>query len=443
WHAETSAAKRLRRLLDAPLPWKIQTAKAIEWIEPRLGIALSPTQREAIARVLDSKVSVITGGPGVGKTTIIKAVVEIVEAKKKEIELAAPTGRAAKRLSEATGRGARTIHRLLEIDPKSGEFQRNELSPLACDLVIVDEASMIDVPLLDALVRAVPQHAALLFVGDADQLPSVGPGQTLSDLIACGVFAVSELREIHRQAAGSRIVVNAHRVNQGEPPLTPAAEEESDFYVVDAADGASAREKIVRLLAERIPTKFGLDPRADVQVLSPMHRGDAGVSSLNAALQAALNPRSALAPRFERAGSILAPGDKVMQTENDYDKDVFNGDLGVVRSVDVQNRTAVIDFDGRAVEYEAAELDAIALAWATTIHKSQGSEYPAVVIALLTEQAIMLQRNLLYTAITRGRKLVVLVGQKKAIAMAVRNASARRRYSKLRERLARPSPLAP
>jgi exodeoxyribonuclease V alpha subunit len=435
WHAETSAAKQLRRLLEAPLPWTIRTASAIDWVEPRLGIVLSPTQREAIARALDAKVSVITGGPGVGKTTIVRAIVEIVEAKKKEIELAAPTGRAAKRLSEATGRPGRTIHRLLEVDPRTGAFQRNELSPLACDLVIVDESSMIDVPLLDALVRAVPQHAALVFVGDADQLPSVGPGQALADLIACGAFAVSELREIHRQAAGSRIVINAHRVNEGEPPITPGPDEESDFYLVDAADGAAAREKIVRLIAERIPSKFGLDPRADVQVLSPMHRGEAGVSSLNAALQAALNPRSALAPRFERAGSILAPGDKVMQTENDYDKDVFNGDLGVVRSIDVQRKTAVIDFDGRPVEYEAAELDAIALAWATTIHKSQGSEYPAVVIALLSEQAIMLQRNLLYTAITRGRKLVVLVGQKRAIAMAVRNASARRRYSKLRERL--------
>ncbi|HEY0593107.1 MAG TPA: ATP-dependent RecD-like DNA helicase, partial [Thermoanaerobaculia bacterium] len=424
WHAEASAAKRLLRLAEAPLPWAIQTEKAIAWVEPRLGIALSPTQRAAIARALSSKVSVITGGPGVGKTTIVRAIVEIVEAKKKAIELAAPTGRAAKRMSEATGRDARTIHRLLEIDPRRGEFQRNELAPLECDLVIVDEASMIDVPLLDALVRAIPDRAAVLFVGDADQLPSVGPGQALSDLIACGAFPVSELREIHRQAAGSMIVVNAHRVNEGEPPLAPddvaahgarrspssPADAISDFYIVDASDGAAAREKIVRLVGERIPSRFGLDPRADVQVLSPMHRGGAGVASLNAALQAALNPRAAVPPRFERAGSILAPGDKVMQTENDYDKDVFNGDLGVVRSVDVASGVATIDFDGRLVEYAGAELDAVALAWATTIHKSQGSEYPAVVIALLTEQSIMLQRNLLYTAITRGRKLVVLVG---------------------------------
>jgi exodeoxyribonuclease V alpha subunit len=437
WHAETSAARRLRALGRAPMPWTIITAKAIEWVGPRLGVSLSPTQVDALSRVLASKVSVITGGPGVGKTTIVKAIVEIVEAKRMEIELAAPTGRAAKRLSEATGRPARTIHRLLEIDPKTGAFQRNELSPLSCDLVIVDEASMIDVPLLDALLRGIPSRSAVLFVGDADQLPSVGPGQALNDLIACGRFAVSELREIHRQAEGSSIVVNAHRVNRGELPLSREnPEEPADFYVLDAADGAAAREKIVKLVAERIPARFGLDPRADVQVLSPMHRGDAGVQSLNAALQAALNPRSAQAPRFERAESILAPGDKVMQTVNDYEKDVFNGDLGLVRSVDTRRKAAVVEFDGRPVEYEGSELDALTLAWATTIHKSQGSEYPAVVIALLSEQAIMLQRNLLYTAITRGRKLVVLVGQKKAIAMAVRNATARKRYSRLKERLA-------
>lgn len=436
WHAESSAAKRLRELGKGKTPWRIEIPKAIVWIEPRLGIVLSPTQREAISRALESKVSVITGGPGVGKTTIVRAIVEIVEAKNLSVELAAPTGRAAKRLSEATGRPARTIHRLLEIDPRRGVFQRNELFPLECDLLVVDESSMIDVPLLDALVRAVPSRAAVLFVGDADQLPSVGPGQALSDIIACGTFAVSELREIHRQAAGSRIVINAHRVNHGEHPLAGERDEESDFYLVEAKDGAAAREKIVRLVSERIPERFGLDPLTDVQVLSPMRRGEGGVRSLNEALQMTLNPRAAITPRIERSDSILAPGDKVMQTANDYDKDVFNGDLGVIRSVDAAKRTATIDFDGRNIEYTAADLDSIVLAWATTIHKSQGSEYPAVVISLLTEQSIMLQRNLLYTAITRGRKLVVVVGQKRAIDMAVRNAESRRRFSRLRERLA-------
>lgn len=434
WAAETSAAKHLRRVFGAPLPWTVRIDGALDWVEPRLGIVLSPTQREAVKRVLSSKVSVITGGPGVGKTTIVRAIVEILDAKKMRIELAAPTGRAAKRLGEATGRAARTIHRLLEIDPKSGMFQRNELMPLACDLVIVDESSMIDVPLLDALVRAVPSSAAILFVGDADQLPSVGPGQTLADLIGCGVFPVSRLSEIHRQASGSRIVVNAHRVNQGEMPLGER-DEGSDFYVVDAKDGADAREKIVRLVAERIPARFGLDPLADIQVLSPMHRGEAGVQSLNAALQKALNPSGLASSRIERGEAVLAVGDRVMQTENDYDRDVFNGDLGVVRSIHAKDRTLAAEIDGRRVEYTAAELDALALAWATTIHKSQGSEYPAVVIALLTEQSIMLQRALLYTAITRGRKLVVLVGQRRAIERAIRNAESRKRWSGLRLRL--------
>lgn len=442
-HAESSAATLLSRLRAGKLPWKIDVSRAIAWVEPRLGIALSPTQREAIARALDSKVSIITGGPGVGKTTIVRAIVEILEAKKQKIELAAPTGRAAKRLGESTGRSARTIHRMLEMDPQRGVFQRNELAPLSCDLVIVDESSMIDVPLLDSLVRAIPSKAAVLFVGDADQLPSVGPGQTLGDLIASGAFPVSELREIHRQAAGSRIVVNAHRVNVGEMPVAGGKDEESDFYLVEAEDGATAQEKIVRLVAERIPSRFGLDPRADVQVLAPMRRGEGGVIALNAALQAALNPGASAGPRFERGGAILAPGDKVMQTKNDYEKDVFNGDLGVIRSVDSKKKTAVVEFDGRLVPYDATELDSIALAWATTIHKSQGSEYPAAVISLLPEHSIMLQRNLLYTAITRGRRLVVVVGSRRALAMAVRNAESKQRWTKLRERLADPQGAVP
>lgn len=294
---------------------------------------------------------------------------------------------------------------------------------------------MVDVPLLDAVLRALPENAALLLIGDADQLPSVGPGQVLSDLIASKTIAVSELREIHRQAAGSRIVVNAHRVNQGESPLSGDVDLSSDFYIVEASSGQEAKEKIVRMVAERIPARFGLDPRTDIQVLAPMHRGDGGVQSLNAALQQRLNPGAAGSARIERGDSILAPGDKVMQTANDYDRDIFNGDLGVVRSVDVKTKRLRIDFEGRMVEAAAADLEAITLAWATTIHKSQGSEYPAVVISLLREHSIMLQRNLLYTAITRGRRLVVLVGDKRAIAMAVRNAESRRRFSRLKERL--------
>ena len=436
-HAETTAATRLLALNAGPPPWKIQAGKAIEWVEPKFGIQLSPSQRAAIVGVLGSKVSVITGGPGVGKTTIVRAVVEIVEAKKMTVMLAAPTGRAAKRLAESTGREARTIHRLLEPDPRTREFQKNELNPIDCDLLIVDESSMIDVPLLDSLLRAVRTRAGLLFVGDADQLPSVGPGQALADIIASEAIHVSRLEEIHRQASGSRIVVNAHRINRGELPIVPERGSESDFYVVEAADGAAAREKIVELIARRIPDRFGFDPLREIHVLAPMHRGEAGVQSLNAAIQAALNPLARSSDRLERGGVILAPGDKVMQTENDYERDIFNGDLGVVRRVRAREKKMGVEFDGRLVECEGADLDAISLAWATTIHKSQGTEYPAVIIALLKEHSIMLQRSLLYTAITRGRSLVIVVGQKSAIQLAVRNAASRVRYGKLRERLAR------
>ncbi|HVR42983.1 MAG TPA: ATP-dependent RecD-like DNA helicase [Thermoanaerobaculia bacterium] len=437
--AEKRVAERLRTLAAGPPPWRIVVDRAIEWVEPRLGLRLAPSQKLAIARSLGARVSIITGGPGVGKTTIVRAILAILEAKKMQIVLAAPTGRAAKRLGEASGRDASTIHRLLEVDRRSGTFLRNEKDPLRCDLAIIDEVSMLDITLMDSLLRAIPRHAGLLLVGDADQLPSVGPGQVLADLIASGAFAVSELTEIHRQAAGSRIVINAHRVNRGEMPLAAAAGEESDFFLIEAADGEKAQKKILELVTERIPKRFGFDGRRDVQVLSPMHRGDAGVQSLNAALQRAVNPEAAQGG-LDRPGWVLAPGDKVMQIENDYEKDVFNGDLGIVRAIDRRNRKATVEFEGRLVDYAGTDLDSLTLAYATTIHKSQGSEYPAVVIALLREHSIMLQRNLLYTAITRGRRLVVLVGQSRAVEMAVRNAESRRRWSGLRERLLEAAP---
>jgi exodeoxyribonuclease V alpha subunit len=323
-----------------------------------------------------------------------------------------------------------TIHRLLEADPQSGGFRRGEEQPLDCDLLVIDETSMVDVPLMRAVLRALPEAAALLLVGDVDQLPSVGPGQVLADIILSGAVAVVRLTEIFRQAAESRIVRNAHRINQGEMPDLAAAEG-GDFYFVDAAEPEDAVQKIVAIVKERIPRRFGLDPVRDVQVLSPMNRGGLGARALNLESQQALNPPGEI--RIERFGQVLGPGDKVMQVANDYDKDVYNGDLGILSRVDMETGEVAVDFDDRAVEYADGELDALALACATTIHKSQGSEYPAVVIPLATQHYPMLQKNLVYTGITRGKQLVVLVGQRRALAMAIRGDQRKRRWSKLRE----------
>ncbi len=344
--------------------------------------------------------------------------------------LAAPTGRAARRLAEATGLEARTIHRLLEVDPRTGGFRRTETHPLDADLVVIDEASMVDVPLMHALVRAVPARAALLLVGDVDQLPSVGPGQVLADLIASGAVATVRLTEVFRQAEASRIVVSAHRVNQGLMPEVRGTRPDGDFHFVECADPDEAARRVVQIVAERIPARFGLDAVRDVQVLCPMHRGTLGARALNEALQRRLNPRPPA--RLERFGVVFGEGDKVMQIENDYDKDVYNGDVGVIARVDEAMGVVTVDFDGRQVAYDADDLDTLVLAYATTIHKAQGSEYPAVVVPLTTQHFPMLQRNLVYTAMTRGRRLVVIVGQLKALAMAVRGTSAPRRWTRLR-----------
>jgi exodeoxyribonuclease V alpha subunit len=375
-------------------------------------------------------VTVITGGPGVGKTTLVNSLLKILTAKTVSIALCAPTGRAAKRLSESTGLEAKTIHRLPETDPRTGTFRRNEDEPLDCDLMVVDEASMVDVPLMRAVLRALPERAALLLVGDVDQLPSVGPGQVLGDIIASASVAVVRLTEVFRQAAESRIIVNAHRINHGlMPDLVPA--ESGDFYFVDAADAEEGVRKLLAIMRDRIPKRFGLDPIRDIQVLCPMNRGGLGARSLNIELQKALNPPGDI--RIERFGWTFCPGDKVMQVENDYDKEVYNGDLGVVSGIDMEEGQLSVDFDGREVTYGFGELDELVLAYATTIHKSQGSEYPAVVIPLTTQHYPMLQRNLVYTGVTRGKRLVVLVGQRKALAIAVKGSRARRRWSKLRE----------
>ncbi len=438
WHAEKSISERLGVLSFGVLPWPaIDPLKAVPWVEGRLGFTLAGSQKNAVELALRDKVLVITGGPGVGKTTIVNSILKIVMAKGALVALAAPTGRAAKRLSESTGIEAKTIHRLLEFNPISGGFKRGAESPLECNLLVIDETSMVDVPLMAQLLRAVPDKAAVIIVGDVDQLPSVGPGQVLADIIDSESLPVARLTEIFRQAAKSRIITNAHRVNHGiMPDVTVPESGNSDFYFIEAAEPEDAVSKIVELVKNRIPHRFGFDPIRDIQVLCPMQRGGVGARSLNVDLQKALNPGSGGEPSVERFGYTYRVGDKVMQMENDYDREVFNGDIGFVTSIDNDINEIAIDFDGRSVVYGYGELDEVMLCYATTIHKSQGSEYPAVVIPMMTQHYTMLERHLLYTGITRGAKLVVIVGQKKALAMAVRGARDRRRWSKLREWLA-------
>src|SRR5215470_15320241 len=430
--AERTIADRLTLLAIGLLPWPwIDPDKALPWVEKHIGLALAESQVAAVRLALTSKVMVMTGGPGVGKTTIVRAILHILAAKGTELSLCAPTGRAAKRMTEATGFEAKTIHRLLEVDPKGGGFKRGEDNPFDCDLLVVDEASMVDVLLMQALLKAVPDKAALLIVGDIDQLPSVGPGQVLADVISSGAVPVVRLTEVFRQAAQSRIITGAHRINQGSMPDLSPPGLESDFYFVQADDPETAVGRIIALVKARIPKRFGLDPIHDIQVLCPMNRGGAGARSLNIELQATLNPAGDR--KVERFGWTFAPGDKVMQIENDYDKDVYNGDIGKVDDVDLADGELTAIFDGRPVRYGFGELDMLMPDYAATIHKSQGSEYPAVVIPIMTQHYAMLQRNLLYTGVTRGKRLVVLVGQKKAVAIAVRNVAGRRRWSKLKE----------
>lgn len=449
--AERAIAEHVQRLARGRPAWSaIDAGKAIAWVEHKLGIALAPSQKEAVSLALASKLLVITGGPGVGKTTLVNSILTILHAKQVKALLCAPTGRAAKRLSESTGLEAKTIHRLLEVDPATGQFKRNADAPLECDLLVADECSMVDVPLANQLLKAVATDSALIFVGDVDQLPSVGPGQFLRDLIDSGAVPVIRLTEVFRQAATSRIVRSAHQINQGLFPSLPAAGEDSDFYLVPAEEPEAIAQTVVELVKTRLPRKFGLDPVRDIQVLCPMNRGSTGARSLNQSLQAALNPPGEHS--VEKFGHAFGVGDKVMQIQNNYDRDVFNGDMGLVEAIDRDEEELVVRFDGpgnaagdgtgngpgngRTVRYPFGELDELVLCYATTIHKSQGSEYPAVVIPLSTQHYMMLRRNLVYTGITRGKRLVVLVGQKKALAMALKGRQAERRWSKLRERLA-------
>ncbi len=432
--AELGVARSVRKLCEGehPLPLA-DDSTAVAWVEQRMGLELAATQREAVRASLSEKVLVVTGGPGVGKTTIMRGILEVFAARGLRCGLCAPTGRAAKRLSETTGRDARTIHRLLEFDPALGGFKRDAANPLELDLLVVDEASMVDVVLMNQLARAVPAHACLVLVGDVDQLPSVGPGTVLADLIASGTVPVVRLTEIFRQAGRSWIVRAAHMIKHGEVPESAPAGQ-GDFYFVEADAPEDVVGRMITMVRERIPARFGLGPFRDVQVLTPMNRSELGAEALNQRLQGVLNPPRG-GPEVERFGWKFRVGDKVLQTQNNYTKDVFNGDVGRVAAIDEAERELAVDFDGRLVPYDFGELDELSLAYALSIHKSQGSEYPAVVIPLHTQHYVMLQRNLLYTGVTRGKKLVVLVGSRKALEMAVRQQDTARRCSMLKMRL--------
>lgn len=454
---EKNIATMLLELKEEKLPWSdIDTEKALPWVESELEIKLADNQQSALITALKTKVMVITGGPGTGKTTLVNSILNVLAKKNISIKLCAPTGRAAKRLSETTNMEAITIHRLLEFDPRNVGFKHNDQNPINCDYLVIDESSMVDVPLFYSLIRALPKTAALLLVGDVDQLPSVGAGAVLSDIIASGVIPTVKLNKIFRQAACSNIITNAHLVNQGKMPVLTYSSNQSvkaghepndklsdnktinlqtkpisDFYFVPVNDMEELPQKLIHLVKDRIPKRFGFNSIDDIQVLCPMQRGGSGARSLNVELQKALNPD--YESGFSKFGQVFAVGDKVMQLENNYDKETYNGDIGIIQKLNDEEQEATIRFYDRDVVYDYTDFDQITLAYATTIHKSQGSEYKAVIIPLTMQSYIMLQKNLLYTAITRGKKLVVIVGQKKAIGLAVLNNKGLMRYTKLKE----------
>jgi exodeoxyribonuclease V alpha subunit len=434
YSCETGIAYSLGTILNMPKnTLRIDPDAAIRSAQDELKITLAENQKKAVIESLNAKAMVITGGPGTGKTTIINSIIRIYRRSGRQVLLAAPTGRAAKRMCETTGFEARTIHRLLEFSPKNGGFKKNENERLDADLIIIDEASMVDTVLMHHLLKAVRPESTLVLVGDIDQLPSVGPGNVLKDIIESNSIATIRLNEIFRQSRESKIIVNAHRINSGEFPYIESERDQlQDFYFVEIEEPEKVSEMIIHMCRNRIPERFGFHPLNDVQVLTPMHRGIIGASSLNTALQKELNTSG---DELQRGGRVFKNGDKVMQIRNNYDKDVFNGDIGRIVSIDREAQELTVNFDGRTVGYDFADLDEIVLAYAISVHKAQGSEYQAVVMPLLTQHYLLLQRNLLYTAITRGKKLVVIIGTKKALAIAIRNNKQQLRYTRLKERL--------
>jgi exodeoxyribonuclease V alpha subunit len=429
--SEKRTAERVRAIMAAGRSFEeFDVERAVAWWEKKAGFSLAMRQTEALVSSLKNKFSIITGGPGVGKTTIIRALLEIYRRKRLSVVLSAPTGRAAKRMSESVGENAQTIHRLLKWNPVTNRFTFNLENRLEGDVFIFDETSMIDIKLAAELLSALPDTASVVWVGDTDQLPSVGAGSVLGDLIKSGTVAATKLDLIFRQDSSGLIVRNAHHVNAGE--MLEIAQGDSDFYFMRCEDPQTCVERVIEFMAKRIPRKFGMSPLEDVQILSPMRRNVLGTDNLNCAIQKALNPHG---ESIVRGGTVFRVGDRVMQLRNNYDKDVYNGDVGFVKSVDQEERSMTVTFDGRPVVYDGGDLDELVLAYAMTIHKSQGSEYPAVIVIVHTQHYVMLQRNLLYTAITRGKKLVLLIGSPYAVSRAIETNTVRERRTSLAGRL--------
>jgi exodeoxyribonuclease V alpha subunit len=431
---EAGIARHFSRLISSKKSMRNSDLdRSVDCVQKRIKLQLAPRQIDALKRAIIEKALIITGGPGTGKTTIIRAVIQIYMAMGAKIVLTAPTGRASKRMTEATGQAASTIHRLLEFSWQKGGFQRNKNRPIEADVIIVDEGSMIDTALMFHLLEAIPSGATFIMVGDSNQLPSVGPGNVLRDAINSEILPVIELNEVFRQARESFIIVNAHRIKHGLlPKVTDPGKHLGDFYFIEQEEPEQALQIIMELVCKRIPQRFDMQPMEDIQVLSPMHKGALGTENLNIKLQDALNPSKV---EIAKGGRTFRLNDKVMQTKNNYEKEVFNGDIGLITSVDKEKQELVINFDGLPVAYDYMELDEVIMAYAISVHKSQGSEYPAVVLPILSQHYILLQRNLIYTAVTRAKRLVVVVGSKRALAMGVNNVRRVKRYSYLAERL--------